>query len=259
MAGHRLEPVGELLDGRVPRQAPQLRRSGAANRRTEALTAQVDEALPRRHALVLLEGVVPRLSQPAEVIGRHPCSVRGRPALSPEKLLAVIEPIQGILRTIICLEVQAVSLVRQPIEAAPASQRVVLVVGSLVGTQGQTRTCGRRCRSSCRAGAGGVEQQSIHAAVQGARCIGSPMVDGTARRGRRWDGCPQRGRGVDRRGSGIGRRRRTIRPRRDWRRRRRKLQQVERYLSPHRLGRGCRRWHGIGGHPVRVGDERNRR
>ena len=186
MAGHRLKAVGELLDSRLEWQAPQLRQPSTANWRSEALAAQLDEALPRRHALILLEGVVPGLRQAPEVVRRNPRSVGGRPSLAPEELLAVVEPIQGVFRAVVRCELEAMRLGRQAVETAPHGLLRALVGTLLVGPRWHGRVGRHR-------GAGVVEQRPVHAAVQGPCCIGSPMGD------RRWslrDGGSRRRRGV---------------------------------------------------------------
>jgi hypothetical protein len=55
------------------------------------------EALPRRHpALVLFEGIVPRLCGATEVVGGDPRAVGRHGLLPPEKLVALVEPVQGV-------------------------------------------------------------------------------------------------------------------------------------------------------------------
>src|SRR4051812_45002395 len=84
----------EVLKGRRPSSARRLPRMGEGGEPDEA---QVVKALPRRHpALVLLEGVVPRLCGATEVVGGDPRAVGRQGSLPPEKLIALIEPVQGV-------------------------------------------------------------------------------------------------------------------------------------------------------------------
>ena len=57
-------------------------------------------------ALVLLEGVVPRLCIAAEVIRGEPGAVRRERPLSPEELLTLVEPVEGVLGAVIGGEVK---------------------------------------------------------------------------------------------------------------------------------------------------------
>jgi hypothetical protein len=69
--------------------------------------AQVTKALPRRHpALVLLEGVVPRLCGATEVVGGDPRVVGRHGPLPPEKLVALIKPVHGVDGAIVGGELQ---------------------------------------------------------------------------------------------------------------------------------------------------------
>jgi hypothetical protein len=85
-----------LLDRRGERQAGELREARPLCRRPELHLVHGAEALPGRHPLTALQGVVPRLSSPAEVIGRQPRAIRGQGALAAEKLLTLVEPVQRI-------------------------------------------------------------------------------------------------------------------------------------------------------------------
>jgi hypothetical protein len=93
VAEHRVVALRVLLDRRGERQAGELHKAGALCRRPELHLAYGAEALPGRHPLVALQGIVPRLSSPTEVIGRQPYAVRGQGALAAEKLLTLIEPV----------------------------------------------------------------------------------------------------------------------------------------------------------------------
>jgi hypothetical protein len=55
--------------------------------------AELLEVFPGRHALVLLEGVVPCLGRTPEMVGGKPGTVRRQGVLAPEKLVALVEPI----------------------------------------------------------------------------------------------------------------------------------------------------------------------
>jgi hypothetical protein len=70
------------------------------------------EALLRRHTLVLLEGIVPRLGGASEVVGHQPCLIRNQCALAPEELFTVIEPVEGVCRSIIRRKLQLVEVQR---------------------------------------------------------------------------------------------------------------------------------------------------
>lgn len=59
--------------------------------------AELDEALPRQHALVQLQGVVPCLGDPLQMIGGQPDVVGQERAPPTEKLLTAIEPVQGVV------------------------------------------------------------------------------------------------------------------------------------------------------------------
>jgi hypothetical protein len=93
VAEHRVVALRVLLDRRGERQAGELRKAGALRRRPELHLAYGAEALPGRHPLVALQGIVPRLRSPTEVIGHQPCAVRSQGALAAEKLLTLIEPV----------------------------------------------------------------------------------------------------------------------------------------------------------------------
>ena len=71
----RLKTACELLHRGVEGQPAQLYQASAANGWSEAKATQVLEPIPWRLALVLLEGIVPRLGIAREVIGRHPGSL----------------------------------------------------------------------------------------------------------------------------------------------------------------------------------------
>uniref|UniRef100_M8BM15 Heparan-alpha-glucosaminide N-acetyltransferase n=1 Tax=Aegilops tauschii TaxID=37682 RepID=M8BM15_AEGTA len=76
-------------------------------RRTEAQEAQIAEALPWWHdALVLFEGVIPRLRGSSEMIQGDPGAVGLERALSLEKLVALVEPIQGVDGAVVGRELQ---------------------------------------------------------------------------------------------------------------------------------------------------------
>jgi hypothetical protein len=78
------------------RNAPHVFETPSWGWRPELHLAHGAEALLGQHPLVALQGIVPRLSSPAEVIGRQPCAIRGQGALAAEKLLTLIEPVQRI-------------------------------------------------------------------------------------------------------------------------------------------------------------------
>ena len=64
----RLEALGELLHRGLKGKPTQLRKSAALYWRPETQVAEFSEPFPRRHALVLLEGVVPRLGRAPQVV-----------------------------------------------------------------------------------------------------------------------------------------------------------------------------------------------
>ena len=97
MAHQGVETLLVLLDGAVPREPCELRETVAADGWTEALVGEFLEALPRRHALVLLEGIVPGLRHPGHVVRGEPDPIGGQCTLSSEELLAMVEPVQGII------------------------------------------------------------------------------------------------------------------------------------------------------------------
>jgi hypothetical protein len=80
----------------------QLGKSAPAYRGAKPEEAEVAESLPRRHpALVLLEDVVPCLGGAAEVVGGDPCAVGRQCVLPTDELLALVEPVEGVLRAIV--------------------------------------------------------------------------------------------------------------------------------------------------------------
>jgi len=77
MAHQGVETLLVLLDGAVPREPCKLREAVAADGWTEALIGEFLEALPRRHALVLLEGIVPGLRHSGHVVRGEPDPIGG--------------------------------------------------------------------------------------------------------------------------------------------------------------------------------------
>ena len=64
------------------------------------------EAIPRWHAaLVLLEGVVPCLGGPAEMVGSQPSALRRGCALPAEELVTLVEPVKRVVGAVVCGEV----------------------------------------------------------------------------------------------------------------------------------------------------------
>lgn len=61
MAQHCVEAIGVVLDRGCELKATQLGEAGALDSRTEPIVAQLLEAIPWRHPLVLLKGVIPHL------------------------------------------------------------------------------------------------------------------------------------------------------------------------------------------------------
>ena len=122
MTRQSLETVGEILDRGGEGKATELRQAASADRGPKAKEAELAEGLPRGHgALVLLEGVVPCLGGPAEVIRGEPGAVRCERPLPPEELLALVEPVEGVLGAVVggegelgearrCLSMTAVSV-----------------------------------------------------------------------------------------------------------------------------------------------------
>ena len=105
MAHQGVETLLVLLDGAVPREPCKLREAVAADGWTEALVGEFLEAFPRRHALVLLEGIVPGLRHLGHVVRGEPNPIRGQCTLSSEELLTTMEPVQGIVGAVVGWEV----------------------------------------------------------------------------------------------------------------------------------------------------------
>ena len=98
MTRQSLEAVGEVLHRGGERQAAQLGQAAPADRWPETKRAQLSETIPWGHAaLVLLEGVVPCLGGPAEMVGSQPSALRCGRALSAEKLVALVEPVKRVV------------------------------------------------------------------------------------------------------------------------------------------------------------------
>jgi hypothetical protein len=108
VAQNCVEAVRVVLDGGVELDTTELSQAGAAHRRPKLKVAQLLEALPRRLALVLHEGEVSRLGRPTQVVGRQPRVIRQRGLLTAEELLAMVEPVQRIVKAIVCRELQLV-------------------------------------------------------------------------------------------------------------------------------------------------------
>lgn len=64
MADQGVEALLVILDGNSEGQAYQLSKPIGAYGWTEAEAAEFQEALPGRHALILFQGIVPRLGHP---------------------------------------------------------------------------------------------------------------------------------------------------------------------------------------------------
>jgi hypothetical protein len=103
-----VEAVRIVLDGGVELDAAELSQARAAHRGAKLKVAHLLEALPRRLALVLHEGEVPRLGCPAKVVGRQPRVIRRRGLLSAEELLTMVQPIQRIVEAVVRRELQLV-------------------------------------------------------------------------------------------------------------------------------------------------------
>jgi hypothetical protein len=108
MAQHRIEAVGVVLDGGGEREASQLRQTRTANGWPELEMAELLEARPGRHPLVLLDGEVPCLGRTCQVIRRQPRPVRGEGTLTAEELLTLVDPVQGVDRAVVRRELQLV-------------------------------------------------------------------------------------------------------------------------------------------------------
>jgi hypothetical protein len=102
-----LEVVGKVLHCGGERQSIELSQAASADRRAKPEKTQLPETVPWRHAtLVLFEGVVPRLGSPPQVIQGQPCPFGGECALTPEKLIALVEPVQGVNGAVVRRELQ---------------------------------------------------------------------------------------------------------------------------------------------------------
>jgi hypothetical protein len=86
----------------------------------EAEGTQLAEALSREHALVLLEGIVPRLRGSGEVVGGQPRAVRGQGALAAEELCTLVETIERVPGAVIRGEVKLVEPRRCQVRVWPA-------------------------------------------------------------------------------------------------------------------------------------------
>lgn len=75
VAEERVEALLVILHAGSERKECQFEQAIGANCWTDTLVVEVDEALPRRHALILLEGTVPRLLDPRQMIGDEPDAV----------------------------------------------------------------------------------------------------------------------------------------------------------------------------------------
>jgi hypothetical protein len=98
--------------------------------------AQFREAIPRRYALIDLQGVVPRLGDSRQVVRGEPDAVSWRRLLSTEELFATVQPVQRIGGTVVGGELQlAKARYAQPLECATArvSERRLLVGAVGVG------------------------------------------------------------------------------------------------------------------------------
>ena len=106
MACQGLKAVGVVLHRGCERQAAEGRQSAPADRRPEPEKTELPEALPWWHAaLVLLEGVVPGLRRASEMIGREPGTIRSERPLPSKELLALVEPVEGVLGVVVGGEV----------------------------------------------------------------------------------------------------------------------------------------------------------
>ena len=107
MARQGLEAVGLVLHRGCERQAAEGRQSAPADRRPELEETKLPKALPWWHAaLVLLESVVPSLRRASEMIGREPGAIRSKRPLPSKELLALVEPVEGVLRVVVSGEIQ---------------------------------------------------------------------------------------------------------------------------------------------------------
>jgi hypothetical protein len=85
MASQHLEAVGKVLHRGGEGEMTELGQAAPMYGGAEPEEAQVAKVLPRRHpALVLLEGVVPRLCGTTEVVGGDPRAVGRHGPLPPE-------------------------------------------------------------------------------------------------------------------------------------------------------------------------------
>lgn len=108
MAQHRVEAINVVLDRGRELKAAQLGKAGALDSRTEPLVAQLLQAIPWQHPLVLLEGVIPRLRRAHQVVRRQPGAIRGLRALPAEELLTLGEPVEWVDGAIISRELEFV-------------------------------------------------------------------------------------------------------------------------------------------------------
>jgi hypothetical protein len=121
VADEFVEALLVLLDRAREGKARQLREAVGAHRRAEPLVAQFREAIPRRYALVDLQGVVPRLGDSRQVVRGEPDAVSRRRLLSAEELFATAQPVQRIDGTVVGGELQlAEARNAQPLECAAA-------------------------------------------------------------------------------------------------------------------------------------------
>jgi hypothetical protein len=108
MAEHSVVSLQIVLHGRDEGEAGKHRQTGTQNRRSEAERAEVLKTLPWWHLLILLQGIIPCLHSVMQMVGREPHPGQDWRLLSPKKLLALVQPVEGIHRAIVCWELQLV-------------------------------------------------------------------------------------------------------------------------------------------------------
>jgi hypothetical protein len=121
VADEFVEALLVLLDRAREGKARQLGEAVGAHHRAEPLVAQFREAIPRRYALIDLQGVVPHLGDSRQVVRGEPDAVSWRRLLSTEELFATVPPVQRIDGTVVGGELHlAKAHYAQPLECATA-------------------------------------------------------------------------------------------------------------------------------------------
>lgn len=96
-----LEGVQICADRRRERKAREVRQMISTERRPKMLMAEASELLPLRPATVAFQNGLPQLGRSGEVIRRQPYPVSAAGLLPTEELLALGQPVNGVLLAVI--------------------------------------------------------------------------------------------------------------------------------------------------------------